>query len=83
MAGDRSYAEELAGHLEPLSGRLAMSGISVVMGPVDGYLALALVACGRKDEAAAKADAAETQAVEWGLTAYVDWLRERRNQFGF
>ena len=29
-------------HLEPLAGRIAVSGISSVMGPVDGYLALAL-----------------------------------------
>ncbi len=83
VAGDAALAEEVAGHLAPLSGRMSMSGISVVMGPVDGYLSLALAASGRHDEAAAKADAARSQAEEWGLTAYVDWLERRREHLGF
>ena len=58
VVGDTAYAEELVGQLAPLTGRLSMSGISVVMGPVDGYLALALATTGRTEEAAAKADAA-------------------------
>lgn len=78
MAGDRELAVEVAGHLGPLTGRMSISGISVVMGPVDGYLSLALAACGRTEEAREKADAALAQADGWGLRAYVDWLRARR-----
>jgi hypothetical protein len=83
VVGDAEYAEELVGHLGPLTGRLSMSGISVVMGPVDGYLALALAATGRKGEAATKAEAASAQATAWGLNAYVDWLDQRRVELGF
>jgi hypothetical protein len=83
VAGDTAYAEEVAEHLLPLSGRVSMSGISVVMGPVDGYLSLALAASGRTEEARAKADAAGAQAEEWGLTSYAAWLRARRERLGF
>ena len=58
VAGDVPLAEQMAARLAPLHGRLAISGISTVMGPVDGYLALALAATGRRREAA---DAAATR----------------------
>ncbi|WP_027861148.1 BREX system ATP-binding domain-containing protein [Marmoricola sp. URHB0036] len=83
VAGDIALAEEVAGHLRPLSGRLSMSGISVVMGPVDGYLSLALVGCGQVAEASAAADRALAQAAEWQLPAYAAWLEARRQQLGF
>jgi hypothetical protein len=60
-----------------------MSGISVVMGPVDGYLSLALVGCGQVAEASATADRALAQATEWQLPAYAAWLEARREQLGF
>jgi len=83
VAGDRQLGLEVAGHLGPLTGRMSISGISVVMGPVDGYLSLALAASGRADEAREKAEAALVQAAQWGLTAYVDWLRARRALLGY
>jgi hypothetical protein len=83
VAGDVALAEEIARNLEPLTGRLSMSGISVVMGPVDGYLSLALVGCGRRGGASAAADRALVQAAEWELSAYVAWLEARRAQLGF
>ncbi len=83
VAGDVALAGEIAAHLLPLSGRLSMSGISVVMGPIDGYLSLALVTCGRREEAVAAADRALAQAAQWRLPAYVSWLEARRAQLGF
>jgi len=53
-----------------------------VMGPVDGYLALALAASGGRDEGSAAADRAQAQGEAWGLTAYVAWLRGHRDRMG-
>jgi hypothetical protein len=83
VAGDVRLAEQMVGHLEPLAGGVAVSGISSVMGPVDGYLALALAGCGRKVEAAEMADRAAGQSDEWGFTAYTDWLAKHRERLGF
>ena len=52
-------------------------GISVVSGPVDGYLALALAVSGEREEATVLADRAEALASRWGMTAYLRWLAER------
>lgn len=82
VAGDVRLAERMATHLEPLTGRIAVSGISSVMGPVDGYLALALAGAGRMVEASAVADRAARQADEWGFTAYASWLTGHRARLG-
>ncbi len=60
--------------LRPASGRMAVSGISVVSGPVDGYLALALAMLGEREEATALAERAEalaTPVADDGLPAVV------------
>jgi hypothetical protein len=59
---------------------MVVSGISSVMGPVDGYLALVLAVCGRRADATAAADRAEAQAEDWRLPAYSDWLQRWREQ---
>lgn len=83
VAGDVRTAERMVVRLEPLAGRIAVSGISTVMGPVDGYLALALAAAGRRDEASEVADRADVQSAEWGFTAYGAWLAAHRGRLGF
>jgi hypothetical protein len=82
VAGDHTLAAQMAERLSPQSGRIALSGISSAMGPVDGYLALALAASGRRDEGTAAADRAQAQGEAWGLTAYVAWLRGHRDRMG-
>ena len=47
--GDEALARRSVEHLRPLSGRMAVSGISIVSGPVDGYLAIALAVLGERD----------------------------------
>ena len=83
VAGDVRLAARLVDLLEPLKGRIAVSGISTVMGPVDGYLALALATTDRRGEAAGVADRAAGQAREWGFDAYAAWLGKRRGELGF
>lgn len=83
VAEDRALAERMSERLLPLSGRIAISGISSVLGPVDGYLALGLAASGRPAEAAAAADRAAAQADEWRLPAYSAWLAGRRDRLDF
>jgi hypothetical protein len=83
VAGDAPVAEQVAALLGPLRGRMAISGISTVMGPVDGYLALALAAAGRRSEAVDAATRATAQCDEWGFTAYADWLGTHRERLGF
>ena len=50
--GDQAMARRSVELLRPLSGRMAVSGISVVVGPVDGYVAIALATLGEREEAA-------------------------------
>jgi DNA-binding SARP family transcriptional activator len=69
--------------LLPLSGRMVVSGISTVNGPVDGYLALASAVLGRREEAVLQAESAVRLADEWGLVRYADWFAERRTALGF
>jgi hypothetical protein len=78
VAGDPVVAARMVDRLAPLSGRIVLSGISTVMGPVDGYLALALAVSGREAEATAAADRAEAQAEDWRMPAFTDWLRHWR-----
>ncbi|MCW2761056.1 MAG: hypothetical protein JWR85_1257 [Marmoricola sp.] len=83
VAGDADLAEQMTSRLTPLGGRIAVSGISSVLGPVDGYLALALATLGRTDEAARAAERAHKQAEEWALTGYSAWLDRRRERLRF
>jgi len=83
VAGDVPLAEQMSTRLTSLQGRMAISGISTVMGPVDGYLALALTASGSQREAANAARRATVQCDEWGFTAYGDWLGAHRERLGF
>ena len=71
------HSRAVVGLLRPASGRLAVSGISVVSGPVDGYLALALAVVGEREEATALAERAEALATRWGMMAYLRWFAER------
>ena len=83
VVGDRGIAAHAVEVLAPYSGRMAVSGAVLTLGPVDGYLALALVTLGETERAGLLADAALTMAAEWGFTAYVAWLRECRERLGF
>jgi DNA-binding SARP family transcriptional activator/DNA replicative helicase MCM subunit Mcm2 (Cdc46/Mcm family) len=80
VAGDTVVAATMLERLEPLAGRIGVSGISTVWGPVDGYLALVLSVCGRQAEATAAADRAEAQAQEWQFPAFTDWLSQWRER---
>jgi hypothetical protein len=83
VAGHRRLAGQAVDALRPYAGRIGIAGMSVVLGPLDGYLALALATVGETDEAAKRADAALALAEDWGFTAYLDWLREGRKRMGF
>jgi hypothetical protein len=83
LLGDEALARQVVELLRPASGRMAVSGISVVSGPVDGYLALALAVLGERVEATALADRAEALATRWAMTAYLRWLAERRAHLRF
>ncbi len=67
-------ATQMSALLEPLTGGIAISGISSVMGPMDGYLALALATEGRLEEAGAAAERGLELSEAWELTGYDAWL---------
>ncbi|MFL6080191.1 MAG: BTAD domain-containing putative transcriptional regulator [Ornithinibacter sp.] len=81
--GDRVMAQRSVELLRPLSGRMAVSGISLVVGPVDGYLAIALATLGEREEAAVFAERAEAQARTWAMSAYLRMLAQWRERFTF
>ncbi len=83
VAGDVARAARLLPLLRPFAGRMCVAGIAIAQGPVDGYLALAAVAAGEQDEAAAHADRALDLSREWGLPAYTGWLEAHRASLGF
>ena len=83
VAGDRDIAAYAVEVLAPNAGRMGVSGAVLTMGPVDGYLALALATLGELERAGRCADAAATMAEEWGFTGYVAWLRDNRTRLGF
>ena len=82
VSGHLPLATQAVEMLRPYGGRIGVAGISAVIGPLDGYLALALAAIGERDEAAERADAALAMADEWGFTAYRDWLQGHRRADG-
>ncbi|GAA4988046.1 BTAD domain-containing putative transcriptional regulator [Pseudonocardia tropica] len=81
--GDRASAERSRRILAPYTGRMAVTGVAAVIGPVDGYLALALATLGDLDAARAHAVVAESLARRWRLPAYLDWLSGHRGRGGF
>jgi hypothetical protein len=83
VSGHLPLATQAVEMLRPYGGRIGVAGISAVIGPLDGYLALALAAIGEQDEAAERADAALAMADEWEFTAYRDWLQGHRERMGF
>ena len=81
--GDEALARRSVEHLRPLSGRLAVSGISIVSGPIDGYLAIALAVLDQRTEAGVFAVRAEALATRWGMTAYLRWFAGQRARMAF
>lgn len=80
---DHQLADRAARALRPSQGIVGVSGISVVVGPVDGYLALAEAILGNRTTASELADHAEALSVSGGLPRYADWLRGHRARLGF
>ncbi|GAA3642485.1 hypothetical protein GCM10022236_51460 [Microlunatus ginsengisoli] len=76
--GDPAAAAEVAPALRSMSGRMGVSGVSALAGPVDGYLALAEAVLGNAEAARSAAGRAVAQAQEWGMAAYLDWLHRWR-----
>ena len=83
VVGDAAVARRWAKVLAPLAGRMAVAGVSLVFGPVDGYLALAAATTGDVAGAARRADRALALADAWDLPAYRDWLVALRVRMGF
>jgi hypothetical protein len=83
LLDDQALARRSLEYLRAARGRMAVSGISVVSGPVDGYLALAMAVLGERAEATALADRAEALATRWRMTAYLHWLAGWRERLGF
>jgi hypothetical protein len=81
--GDTELARLSGEQLRPLSGRMAVMGIAVVTGPVDGYLAIALAVLGEREEATGLAQRAEQLAARWGMTAYQRWFADTRARLAF
>lgn len=81
--GDRELAGASAAVLRRYRGRLATGGVSIVSGPVDGYLALAEATLDDRTAATAAADRALGLAREWGMTAYAGWLERHRARGGW
>jgi len=82
VAGDRPLAEAARGRLAPYEGRMAVAGVAVAIGPVDGYLALAAATVGDGVAATAHADRALALADAWDLPAYRGWLLAHRARLG-
>lgn len=80
--GDRAMARRTVAELEPYSGRVSLAGVSVVIGPVDGYLALAQVTAGDLDAGRRSAARAFADAERWGFTAYTEWLTRNLGRLG-
>jgi len=72
--GDLALARKCYAELAPYAGRMAVAGVAVAQGPVDGYLALAAATLGDLEAAGRHAAEAHRLATEWGLTAYLSWL---------
>ena len=80
--GDVALARRAVAALTPWSGRMTLAGISVVIGPVDGYLALAQLTAGDHDAGVLSARRALADAGRWGFTAYASWLTRNLDRLG-
>ena len=80
--GHEVLARRAVSELEPWTGRMSLSGVSVVIGPVDGYLALAQVTAGDRAAGLRSATRALADAERWGLTAYGEWLTRNLLRLG-
>ena len=80
---DAALAGQARAVLDRLDGRFALTGISMVLGPVAGYAALARAVGGDHAAAAGLADRAIAIARHWELPVYVDWLTAHRTRLGF
>ena len=69
--------------LSPLEGRMTVAGISIMHGPVDGYLAAAEAFLGDTERATVLADRAQAVAEAEGWRYYLDWLQGHRTRLGF
>ena len=83
LLGDVALARSVVDLLRPATGRMAVSGISVVSGPVDGYLALALAVAGSARRPPSWPSGPRRSRPRWGMAAYLRWLAERRAHLGF
>ena len=83
VAHDEGVAGQALSVLEPYRGELALAGAVLLLGPVDGYVALCRSVLGDAAGASEAADAAEMLAAEWDMPAYLTWLRRHREQAGF
>ncbi len=81
--GDPELARDSVALLRRASGRMAVTGISLVQGPVDGYLAIGLAVLGETAEASVFADRGAALAQRWGMSAYLEMLARHREQYGF
>lgn len=80
---DRDEAARARQVLRPLTGRMSVSGISLTIGPIDGYLALVEATLDDREEAGRLADAALAQAAQWELPCYDEWLTDWRTRLEF
>ena len=80
--GDAALSRRAVTELLPWSGREALSGVSIVIGPVDGYLALAQATAGDPTGAVVSARRALADARRWGFTAYESWLTRNLERLG-
>ena len=83
VAQDPGLARRALDQLEPYLGRTANGGVAMMVGPVDGYAALAAATCGDLERARAWADRAVELAERWRFPVYVDWLARQRERMGF
>ncbi|GAA1926960.1 hypothetical protein GCM10009815_21830 [Nocardioides marmoribigeumensis] len=81
--GDLDRARRAREALRPLEGRMVVAGISLMYGPVDGYLALLEALLGETERAAGLADRALAVASAQGWDLYVAWLEGYRQRLGF
>jgi len=81
--GDLEQARRARDLLTPYEGRLVVAGISLMFGPVDGYLALTHAVLGDTTRAAALADRALAVAEAEGWRLYASWLEGHRARLGF
>ncbi|WP_165372594.1 BTAD domain-containing putative transcriptional regulator [Nocardioides iriomotensis] len=81
-AQDAGLARRALDRLTPYLGRMAVGGVAMAVGPVDGYAALAAATCGDRAAATAWADRAAELAEAWRLPVYATWLSRHRERLG-